>query len=44
MVKENYFPHPSDKALEYFQESGQEKLNLYLVGVYVKHFHFESVP
>ena len=41
MVQENYYPHPSDKALEYFQEFMWEKLILCLVGVYVKHFHFD---
>ena len=37
----NHYPHPFDKALEHFQEFVLEKLSLFLVGMHVKHFHFD---
>ena len=41
MVKDNYYPHPYNEALEHFQEFGLDKLSFCLVGVHVRHFHFD---
>jgi len=41
MVQENHYSHTYDKAMEHFQEFELEELILCLVGVHVKHFHFD---